>query len=54
MTEVTTLSQLEEPEVKQEEFKKVEPVAPPPALKSSIKFTAPVIKKMKKCVMMKR
>ena len=38
-------SQLEEPEVKQEEFKKVEPVAPPPALKSSIKFTAPVIKK---------
>ena len=45
MTEVTTLSQLEEPEVKQEEFKKVEPVAPHPALKSSIKFTAPVIKK---------
>lgn len=46
MTEVTTLSQLEEPEVKQEEVKKVEPVAPPPpALKSSIKFTAPVIKK---------
>ena len=46
MTEVTVLSQLsEEPEVKQEEFKKVEPVAPPPALKSSIKFTAPVIKK---------
>lgn len=46
MTEVTTLSQLEEPEVKQDEMKKVEPVAPPPpALKSSIKFTAPVIKK---------
>lgn len=46
MTEVTALSQLEEPEVKQEEIKKVEPVAPPPpALKSSIKFTAPVIKK---------
>lgn len=46
MTEVTTLSQLDEPEVKQEEFKKVEPLAPPPpALKSSIKFTAPVIKK---------
>ena len=44
--EVTTLSQLEEPEVKQDEMKKVEPVAPPPpALKSSIKFTAPVIKK---------
>lgn len=45
MTEVTTLSQLEEPEVKQDEMKKIEPVAPPPALKSSIKFTAPVIKK---------
>ena len=46
MTEVTTLSQLEEPEVKQEEMKRVEPLAPPPpALKSSIKFTAPVIKK---------
>ena len=41
MTEVTTLSKLAEPEIKQ-----VEPVAPPPpALKSSIKFTAPVIKK---------
>ena len=40
MTEVTTLSQLEEPEVKQDEMKKVEPVAPPPpALKSSIKLT---------------
>ena len=46
MTEVTTLSELEEPEIKQEEMKRVEPVAPPPpALKSSIKFTAPVIKK---------
>ena len=46
LTEVTTLSQLEEPEVKQDDMKKVEPVAPPPpALKSSIKFTAPVIKK---------
>jgi protein TonB len=46
MTEVTTLSQLEQPEIKQEEMKKVEPIAPPPpALKSSIKFTAPVIKK---------
>lgn len=46
MTEVTTLSQLEEPEVKQEGMKRVESVAPPPpALKSSIKFTAPVIKK---------
>lgn len=46
MTEATTLSQLEEPEAKQEEMKRPEPLAPPPpALKSSIKFTAPVIKK---------
>lgn len=45
IVEVAVLSQLEEPEVKQEEFKRVDPVAPPPALKSSIKFTAPVIKK---------
>ena len=46
MTEVTTRSKLAEPEIKQEEMKRVEPVAPPPpALKSSIKFTAPVIKK---------
>ena len=45
MVEVAVLSQLEESEVKQEEFKRLEPVAPPPALKSSIKFTAPVIKK---------
>lgn len=46
MTEVTNLSQLDQPEVKQEEMKKVEPLAPPPpALKSSIKFTTPVIKK---------
>lgn len=46
MTEVTQLSKLEAPEVKQEEMKRVEPVAPPPpALRSSIKFTAPVIKK---------
>lgn len=45
MVEVTTLSQLEEPEIKQEEMRRLEPVAPPPpALKSSIKFTAPVIK----------
>lgn len=44
--EVTQLSQLEEPEVKQEELvKPVEQIAPPPALKSTIKFTAPVIKK---------
>ena len=46
MTGVTTLSKLSEPEIKKEEMKRVEPVAPPPpALKSSIKFTAPVIKK---------
>jgi protein TonB len=46
MVEVTTLMQLDEPEVKQDEMKKVEPIAPPPpALKSSVKFTAPVIKK---------
>ena len=45
VVEVAVLSQLEEAEVKQEEFKRVDPVAPPPALKSSIKFTAPVIKK---------
>lgn len=46
ITEVTTLSQLEEPEVKQKEFKKEVPLAvPPPALKTTIKFTAPVIKK---------
>ena len=46
MLEVTQLSQLEEPEVKQEELvKPVEQIAPPPQLKSTIKFTAPVIKK---------
>ena len=46
MTEVTVLSELEAPEVKQEEFKRVEKVVPPPqAVRSSIKFTAPVIKK---------
>lgn len=44
MTEVTTLSQLPPPEVKSEAIKKVN-AAPPPPLKSSIKFTAPVIKK---------
>ena len=42
--EVTTLSKLAKAEVKND-IKKVAPVAPPPALKSSIKFTAPVIKK---------
>lgn len=45
IVEVNVLSQLEEAEVKQEEFKRVDPITPPPALKSSIKFTAPVIKK---------
>ncbi|WP_321332928.1 energy transducer TonB [uncultured Bacteroides sp.] len=46
MTEVTALSQLEKPDVKQDDMKKVQPVAPPPpALKSTIKFTAPIIKK---------
>ncbi len=44
MTEVTALSQLPPPEVKSEAIKKVN-AAPPPPLKSSIKFTAPVIKK---------
>ena len=44
MTEVTTLSKLEAPEVKQKEVQKVVAVAPPPpALKSTIKFTAPKI-----------
>lgn len=46
ITEVTVLSKLDEAEVKDENLvKPVEPIAPPPALKSSIKFTAPVIKK---------
>lgn len=46
MVEVTRLSTLEEPEIKEETMKKVEPIAPPPpALKSTIKFTAPVIRK---------
>jgi len=44
VTEVTTLSKLEKPEVKND-IKKPKAVEPPPALKSSIKFTAPVIKK---------
>ena len=44
ITEVTTLSQLPPPEVKSEAIKKVN-AAPPPPLKSTIKFTAPVIKK---------
>jgi len=41
---VTTLSQLEKAVVKHD-VKKAEAAIPPPALKSSIKFTAPVIKK---------
>ena len=44
MTEVTSLSALDKAEVKND-VKKIAPVEPPPALKSSIKFTAPVIKK---------
>ena len=47
MTEVTTLSKLPEAEVKKnEDLKTLAPENPPtPPLKSSIKFTAPVIKK---------
>ncbi|MEG1574766.1 MAG: energy transducer TonB, partial [Bacteroidales bacterium] len=46
MTEVTTLSNLKEAEVKKnEDLKPLTEVPPPPPLKSSIKFTAPVIKK---------
>jgi len=46
MTEVTTLSNLKEAEVKKnEELKPLTQTPPPPPLKSSIKFTAPVIKK---------
>ena len=44
VTEVTTLSTLKQAEVKND-IKKAAVVEPPPALKSSIKFTAPVIKK---------
>ena len=44
VTDVTTFAKLEKAEVKND-IKKVEPVEPPPALKSSIKFVAPVIKK---------
>jgi len=42
--DVTQLSKLAKAEVKND-IKKVEAVAPPPDLKSSVKFTAPVIKK---------
>lgn len=46
MTEVTELSDLKEAEVKKnEEYKPLMETPPPPPLKSSIKFTAPVIKK---------
>ena len=46
MTEVTTLSKLPEAEVKKnEDLKPLAPETPPPPLNSSIKFTAPVIKK---------
>lgn len=46
MTSVTTLSKLEKPQVKQKEFKKIEMEKPKQQLvKSSIKFTAPIIKK---------
>ena len=45
MTEVTTLSKLAEPEIKQEEMKRVEPVAPPPPLS----LLLPSSRKMRKC-----
>lgn len=46
VTEVTALSALPEAEEKKEEVQpKMEELPPPPALKSSIKFTPPVIKK---------
>ncbi|HNZ61878.1 MAG TPA: energy transducer TonB, partial [Paludibacteraceae bacterium] len=44
ITEVTTLSKLAKPETK-EEIKKPISMEPPPAVKSSIKFVPPVIKK---------
>ena len=45
VTEVTQLSDLPKAEVKKnEELKPMAPTTPPPPLKSSIKFTAPVIK----------
>jgi len=44
VTEVTTLSDLQEPDEMKEEAQKIE-APPPPPLKSSIKFTAPVITK---------
>ena len=55
MTEVTTLSKLEEPEIKQEEMKRVEPVAPPPpALKSLSSLLLLSSRKMKRCMRMTR
>ena len=49
MTEVTTLSQLEEPEVKQEEMKRIEPVAPPAACIEKLHSVyRSVIKRMRK------
>jgi protein TonB len=46
MTTVTEFSKLIEPEVP-EDMKRVEPLAPPPeAIRSSVKFTAPVIKEV--------
>lgn len=44
MTEVTQLSTFKKAEVKND-IKKAGPVEPPPALKTTVKFTAPVIKK---------
>lgn len=45
VTEVTALSALPEAEEKKVEQPKIQELPPPPALKSSIKFTPPVIKK---------
>jgi protein TonB len=44
VVDVMNMSKLAPAEVKND-IKKVKPVEPPPALKSSIKFTAPIIKK---------
>lgn len=41
----TVLTNLKQAEVKDDHIKKVESVEPPPALKTSVKFTPPVIKK---------
>lgn len=42
---VNVMSKLPPAEVKKDQVKKIETVEPPPALKSSVKFTAPIIKK---------